>query len=66
MVVTDEMVEAGAKALHDHWQNGFRPWAETCERLPGQARSFRGKARVTLEAALNATARMRKIDCGSF
>jgi hypothetical protein len=52
--ITDEMVEAGAIALHDYshkWQNGPSLWtgAPHLEKLP-----FRDKSRRCLEAALAA------------
>ena len=44
------MIEHVAQAIHDHWQNGGRSWADTCERLPAQANDFRAKARAAIEA----------------
>ena len=48
------MVEKAAQAIHDHWQNGGRTWAVTCEKFPPQAEDFRNKARAALEACANA------------
>lgn len=57
MTVSEKMIEAGAKALYEHWANypacsASTSWDERCEKLPGSAQIFRDKARVTIEAAI--------------
>lgn len=47
-MIRDEWVEKAAEAIHDDWQNGCRQWADTVEKLPGQADDFRRKARAAL------------------
>lgn len=57
--MTDD-IELVAEAIHNNWQGtgrgpAHRTWAETCEKLPGQAESFRQYARVALRAPTAAT-----------
>lgn len=50
--VDEAMVERGAVAIHDHWQNNLTPWAVTCKKQPGAADFFRDISRKGLEAAI--------------
>lgn len=56
MTTHKEALEAAAVAIHDHWQNGYRTWSVTCEKLPLQADDFRAKAQAVITAYLSAMA----------
>lgn len=52
-----ETVERVARAIHDNWQGtgrgpAHRTWEETCDKLPGQANSFRSYATAAVEAVI--------------
>ncbi len=55
--VEADMIESGARASYEHWQNipacvASKSWAENCEKLPGSAEFFRALSRKTISAAL--------------
>lgn len=54
-VTESELVEDGAQAAYEHWQNipaciASKSWAENCEKLPGSAKFFRDLASKVLSA----------------